>query len=436
MLRRTLLAAAGTLALMAPAAAAGTSLFIDALNSRQLYLTGIHFRETGRTAEAIKAYQDAIRKDAEGKWKGKSYYALSQIYLSPGRFRNPRQGLDSLAQAALAGNGDATGDLIDMQLDRNVRPPIFKALIPLYAERARASSNSAALLLAKLTSEGQLGRKPATSATDWYAVAAQRGSNTAVRKLVVVYAAQGNQAKALSWIRRLGKSDAASVYLDLAKDFLTDGDELKRNVDAAVTWYRLALAADPEKAVHSATQFFETSSDSDKQAILAAVRKIADEGDPDASFFVAKLLDRSDPTAINREAIRYYATAAKGGNGEAVAGLVRVSAFLKADDTMTGDLVGGITAAAGTGNVDAMLALANFYSVGTLVARDVGQGFGWYLKAAKAGNAEAEFRAGLAYAQGLGTGTDLKEARRWLTAAEGQGYPLAAPSLQALGAID
>ena len=251
----------------------------------------------------------------------------------------------------------------------------------------------------------------------------------------MTYAAQGNQAKALGWIKRLGKSDAASVYLDLAKDFLTDGDELKRNGDAAVTWYRLALAANPEKAVHSATQFFESGSDSDRQAILAAVRKIADGGDPDASFFVAKLLDKSDPTAIN-EAIRYYATAAKGGNGDAVAGLVRVSAFLKSDDTMTGDLVGGITVAAGTGNVEAMLALANFYSVGTLVARDVGQGFGWYLKAAKAGNAEAEFRAGLAYAQGLGTGTDLKEARRWLAAAEEQGYPLAAPSLQALGAID
>jgi TPR repeat protein len=436
MLGRTLLLAAGTLALMAPAMAGDTSFLIDALNSRQLYLTGIHFRETGRTAEAVKVYEDAIRKDVDGKWKGKSYYALAQIYLSPGSFRSTPRGIASLAQAALAGNGDATGDLIDMQLDKNVRPPNLKALIPLYSQRARESSNSAALLLAKLTAEGQLGRKPATSSTDWYTIAAERGSNTAVRKLVVVYAAEGNQAKALAWIKRLGKSDAASVYLDLAKDFLTDGDELKRNGDAAVIWYRLALAADPEKAVHSATQFFETGSDSDRQAILAAVRKIADRGDPDASLFVAKLLDKSDPTAINREAIRYYATAAKGGNGDAVTGLVRVSAFLKPDDTMTSDLMTGITAAAGTGNVDAMLALANFYSMGTLVARDVGQGFGWYLKAAKAGNAEAEFRAGVAYAQGLGTGTDLKQARHWLTAAEGQGYPLAAPSLQALGAID
>ena len=81
---------------------------------------------------------------------------------------------------------------------------------------------------------------------------------------------------------------------------------------------------------------------------------------------------------------------------------------------------------------DAMLAAANLYAVGTLVEQNIGQSFTWYLKAAKAGNPEAEFRAGMAYAQGLGTGTDIDEAKRWLTAANDHGYAMAGPSLQSL----
>ena len=46
----------------------------------------------------------------------------------------------------------------------------------------------------------------------------------------------------------------------------------------------------------------------------------------------------------------------------------------------------------------------------------------------------AEFRAGMAYAQGLGTDADMGEAKRWLTAADDHGYALAAPSLQSLAA--
>jgi TPR repeat protein len=418
--------------LAAPASASLESFIIEHLPSEQLFYRGLFLQSRGQVADAIVAFDRSAHTDSDAdlRWHRKSLAALADIYLGPGRFRSREKGLAALEEGALAEDGDAAGKLAKIQFDGNIAP--HKALIAVYQKLALASSNNIALLLAKLTAEGKLGAKPKMSAFDWYTLAAGRGSSQAVRELVIAYAARGEEQKALDWIKRLNKADVASVYLDIARDFLTDGDRLKRNGEAAVAWYRRALAADPEKAVRSASRFFDESSDSDKAAMLSVLRQLADRNDPAAALFVAKLLDRGNPTAVNRDAVRYYVVAAKGGEAEAVDGLVRVSAFLKPEDTLTRDVFDGIMATANTGSVDAMLALGNLYGVGTLTERDAEESFSWYLKAAKAGSAEAEFRAGIAYAKGLGTGADMGEARRWLMAADASGYALAGPSLRSL----
>src|SRR5262249_50934082 len=150
--------------------------------------------------------------------------------------------------------------------------------------------------------------------------------------------------------------DAGSEYLSIAKDFLTDGDRLKQDIPAAVTWYKRGLSANPEKAVRSANRFMELADDKDKAAILAAVREVADRGDPDAALAVAKALDRGDRTKLAPDAVHYYVIAAKAGNPDAVTGLVRVSAFVKPGEPISKELVDGVTAAADKGSTDAMLA--------------------------------------------------------------------------------
>jgi len=50
-------------------------------------------------------------------------------------------------------------------------------------------------------------------------------------------------------------------------------------------------------------RFMELAGEADKAAILAAVREVADRGDPDAALLVAKTLDRGDPTRIDPDAI-------------------------------------------------------------------------------------------------------------------------------------
>src|SRR5207244_1574832 len=151
------------------------------------------------------------------------------------------------------------GDLAKLQLDQCIVPPELPRLIPIYMAQARASSNTMALLLGKLASEGKLG-KSRSSAGEWYAIAAGRGSNQAIEYLVMSYVASGNEKAALEWIRRL-KKDAGTVYLSIAKDFLTDGDRLKKDTAAALDWFKRALAAAPTAAVRSANRFMELAGD-------------------------------------------------------------------------------------------------------------------------------------------------------------------------------
>lgn len=431
----------GFAALSVPAAAdqgfTGSLLATD-----QLYFRALYLEKNGRMQEALSVLKQASetpgpKMESAGRtgppmeiYQRKALVELARIYMAPGPFHSVAKALPILVQAALQGDKGALGDLAKLQLEQGIVPPNLKSLIPLYMAQARASSNSIALLLAKLAEQGKLG-KGGGSALSWYEIAARRGSNQAIQYIVFSYVARGDDNAALGWIKRL-KKDAGSVYLNIAKDFLTDGDRLKQDTAAAVTWYKRALAADEAAAVRAANRFMELADDADKAKILAAVREVADRGDADAALLVAKTLDRGNPTELDPDAIRYYALAAKGGRPEAVTGLLRVSAFVKAGEDPAKNVVDGIMAAAEKGSSDAMLGLANLYAVGTLVEQNVGQSFSWYLKAAKAGNPEGEFRAGMAYAQGLGTGADIGQAKRWLTAANDHGYALAGPSLQSL----
>jgi TPR repeat protein len=412
------------------------------LPADQLYFRALYLEQNGRAREALAVLTEASNKpgpkmETGGKnglpmdsYQRKALAELGKIYLAPGPLHNTGKGVAALVRGALLGDDGAATRLAKLELEEGVVPPELPRLIPIYMAQARASSNTCALVLAKLAAEGKLGRGGGT-AMSWYEIAARRGSNKAIEYIVVSYVASGNDSAALGWIKRL-KKDAGSVYLSIAKDFLTDGDQLKRNIPAAVDWYKRALAAVPAVAARSANRFMELAGDADKATILAAVREVADRGDADAALVVAKALDRGDPTRLDPDAVHYYVIAAKAANPDAVTGLVRAAAFVKSGQPITKELVDGVTAAADKGSTDAMLAVANLYAVGTLVDQNIGQSFSWYLKAAKAGNPEAEFRAGMAYAQGLGTSTDIGEAKRWLTAANDHGYALAGPSLQSL----
>lgn len=418
--------------LLLPAALGGCADSTKVLDGEEQYVRAAYFEEQNRPSDARAAYAASIDYSLDPRDKRRSLSSLADLNDRTGHAAGPPPSSALREEAALLGDRRSINELARRQYDDGVRPTRLAALIPFYERAARESSNSTALLLGRLTEQGEFGRAPKTSAADWYTIAAERGSNTARKELVVLYARSGDDARAMSWIGRLDGAERADMYLAIAKDFLDGGDRLPRNGTAAVRWYRRGLDANPAKAVGSANRFLtDAPSEADRTAILAAVRSFADKGNPDAALLVARTLDQQGGE-VNPEAVRYYIVAAKGGNEDAFQGLMKSAAFLKADDPLSGQIVSGLTGMGERGNVDAMLTLGNSYAVGTLVPRDTSKSFGWYLRAAKAGSAEAQYRTGLAYADGIGTAKDLKEARRWLGASAKAGFNLAGPALQRL----
>ncbi len=412
--------------------AAAENFWVQSLTAEQLYYRALYLKQHGRMAEAIQTLEDGARKGPP-KDRGTilTLRELGDIFLGPGRYHNARKGIHALEVGALQGDKSAASRLARAQLDGLGTPENLDTLLPLYAAVAQESSNSAALLLARLTEEGRLGKRPATPATDWYRLAAERGSERAMRQLAIAAVTAGNDKEALAWIRRTGGDSIASFSLGIAKDYLKPGGQFAVSQNAAITWFRHALAADPGMAAGSARQFIDIASADDKAKLIKALRAVADKGDGAAAYLVARLLDGEDG-AVNDEAIAYYLIAAWGGNADAVKAVVRLSGFLAADDPRAKQVFEGLHKAAEDGNTDAMLAVANYYSTGTLAERDMKESLAWYERAAKAGVAEAQFRTGVAYAEGLGTDVDVETARRWLVAANEQRYPLAAASLKTL----
>jgi uncharacterized protein len=72
--------------------------------------------------------------------------------------------------------------------------------------------------------------------------------------------------------------------------------------------------------------------------------------------------------------------------------------------------------------VNALYTLGQIYRQGKLVGGDLRRAFGYYLRAAKLGDSESQFAAGMMLFEGVGTQKDVREAARWLLTAAQQGH--------------
>lgn len=91
--------------------------------------------------------------------------------------------------------------------------------------------------------------------------------------------------------------------------------------------------------------------------------------------------------------------------------------------------VAALSQQAASGQVEAMLALAEYYSAGDQKTPDPATAFSWYLQAAKRGNAKAQTEVGVMLELGRGTSQNYKEATVWYRKAADQGYARAQTDL-------
>ncbi len=416
--------------------------------------------------KAIEAADEEIARDPDNtealEVKGIAGRKLAQLYEERGE---KQLFYASLEASASAGFGASQSRLAQLHDSGTYIPKDIPAILPGYARLANEDKSiRAAILLAGLAEKGQLrGSGLNTSPAYWYSKAASYGSVRAKDELARIYAASGKLNEAKRLIASQGSTKALGKYLTFAKDALDGRDGTARNLDAGIFWLKSAAAISPERASSVALSFYRrTDSETDRAAvlpymlsipsarindliadyesisdegrkreILEQIRGVADEGNGKAALLVARVL-RGNSNSISGDALKYYGIAALNGQKGAVRLLVDQASFGSAGDPATDRIVELLMSVAENGDVDASLALARFYRIGGPTPKDPAQAFRWSRTAADAGNGEAQFNTGVAYAEGAGVTKNLQAARRYLQAAADNGNSTAAAYLQSL----
>jgi TPR repeat protein len=118
-------------------------------------------------------------------------------------------------------------------------------------------------------------------------------------------------------------------------------------------------------------------------------------------------------------------------NAAAGQGLSRLLALRTNSDLVPG-IIAGLEKAAGAGNREALIGLAQAYSEGTGVSASPEHAASLLQQAADAGSPEAKYRLGLMYKTGVGVGMDMNKAIELMSSAQESGFPLAAVALSSM----
>lgn len=437
-------------------------------------------------------YAQRIGLDTDGRDAVDYYRLAAEIETDPqrrGRFlrdladaltrrSDPQGALQAYEQAALLGDRASGSRVLQAQAAGQYMPGDLEGIArTVYVPRARdEKSVSAALLLADLTGSGQLQAGEFRNSVFWLELAASYGSNSALTRLAGLAEARGDLAAAsrlfsranpeipalrraltqarrafngedgrardfklafawLSFASRLDAAETAKVAARLYRD-AADGANRERLAALAKAGGVDVLARDEDGdgAGGFLTRYRDAPTDADRAAILAEARRVADQsGNPDAAFAVARILSLASPDPV-AEAFDYYALALRGGNARALPHLRDRLATMRPGDPGTDNYLRAIVGAADSGNVEAMLILSGFYASGGPVAQDIAESQSRLFQAADAGNADAQFRAGVLLSDPASPILDAARARRYLEAAAAQGNEAAASFLQGLDA--
>jgi len=166
---------------------------------------------------------------------------------------------------------------------------------------------------------------------------------------------------------------------------------------------------------------------------MAAVKTRAEAGDPDAACKLARALVRGEQGRPNySEAARLFQMAVDKGYAEAMVGLAELYSVGRGVTNNPAEALRLYLAAAQKGNVRAIYSLAGLYEEGRGVKKDQTVAAKWHRLAAERGEALAQFNLGQRYELGLGVEPDLVEAFMWLSLASNNGIEDAAEMLERL----
>ena len=272
-----------------------------------------------------------------------------------------------------------------------------------------------------------------------------------VKQLTATYI----KAKESFEIAQLGEDGKA---MNAMGESFMHGQELERDFDLAVAWFRSSIRQDYAEAYYNLGYVTQHGQGvvKDLDAAITLYNQASDRGSVNAQYQLACLIEQGAiPRMRPGLAIGYYESAAEQGH---LAAQLRAGEWFKFLDEpdhpahmqdltekKRDDLTLGVATRKHTKN---MMKAYVYYSmaaaqgdagaecqVGLMAAQ--GQGIAqnftlaaeWFLMAAKKGNAQAQFNLGFLYSHGQGVDEDFIEAYKWYKISESCGYVYATDSL-------
>ena len=155
---------------------------------------------------------------------------------------------------------------------------------------------------------------------------------------------------------------------------------------------------------------------------LAGLKRKAAAGDSEAAYQLGRALVKGEDGLPNySEAAGLYRAAVDKGHVEAMVGLAELYTIGQGVTNNPAEAMRLFLTAARKGNVKALYSLAGLYEEGRGVKKDQALATQWHKLAAERGLALAQFNLGQRYDLGMGVKSDFVEALKWLSLASKSG---------------
>jgi TPR repeat protein len=231
--------------LLLPAACAPGGPYV--LDTRESLVAADYHARQGDPGAALSALEQAAARAPDAEQR---LLALRRIPAFDGQKADPALSsriAAALEEAALSGDRNSLSKLAALQHEQNLRPANLQRLLPFYEQLARAESDKAALLLARLALSQDISGGE-TAALEWWRVAAERGSGEAQRRLMIAHAIRREDDAAEKWASMAYSLPPAEASLRLARGFLEGDKEFPADPALGFRWASRAAGGGGEKA--------------------------------------------------------------------------------------------------------------------------------------------------------------------------------------------
>ena len=395
------------------------------------------------TTQWFKTMRKALEKKAEHGDAEAQYY-LGKFYASGyGVRKDYRETFKWFLKAAGQGYAPAEYELADCYEDGKGTTPNHAEALKWCRTAAEHGLVDAQVELGRLYKDGDGVGKDYAEALKWYRLAAEQ------RRTDKDLLSEVDLLKKITYWEKMAEQGDIEAILKLAA-WHEKGDGIQKDLPEAVKWYRKAADLGDAEAQFELAKRFETGSDGVTLDVVKAAELYllaAEQGLAGAQYAFAECCFNGRGISANKEeAVKWYRKAAEQGNGDAQLKLARCyenGVGVNKDDAQSAawyikaaEQGQNVDAAkinfmqeivdlfkkAELGDAEAQLELAKRYEKGIGgVNKDYDESAKWYRKAAKQGNAEAQFRVGIMFYNGEGVNADPREAVKWYRKAAEQG---------------